>query len=97
MAIQWSSWASLGKPPGTELGGPFAQRSQDGRLEVFAIAQGGMLNISQVVPNGGWRDVWFPKGRPDSSIPIKSHVGGRNADGRQEIFALAEDNALWQK
>ena len=36
MAIQWSSWTSLGKPPETELGRPFAQRNQDGRLEVFA-------------------------------------------------------------
>ena len=50
MAIQWSSWASLGKPPETELGRPFAQRNQDGRLEVFALGQGGIFNISQVVP-----------------------------------------------
>lgn len=29
MAIQWSNWASLGKPRGTELDRPFAQRNQD--------------------------------------------------------------------
>jgi hypothetical protein len=35
MAIQWSSWASLGKPVETEIGRPFAQRNLDGRLEVL--------------------------------------------------------------
>jgi hypothetical protein len=97
MAIQWSSWASLSKPPETELGRPFAQRNQDGRLEVFALGQGGIFNISQVFPNGGWRDSWRSKGRPSSDVSIKSHVVGRNADGRLEIFAVGDDHALWQK
>jgi len=97
MAIQWSSWAPLGKPLETELGRPCAQRNQDGRLEVFAIGLGGIFNISQVVPNGGWRDGWRNKSRPSSNVRIKSHVVGRNADGRQEIFAIGDDNALWQK
>src|SRR5512135_1233538 len=74
MVIQWSSWASLGKPPETELGRPFAQRNQDGRLEVFAIGLGGIFNISQVSPNGPWRDGWRSKGRPSSDVGIKSHV-----------------------
>ena len=34
--LQWSSWAPLGRPQATELGRPFVQRNQDGRLEVFA-------------------------------------------------------------
>ncbi len=97
MAIQWSSWALLGKPPETELGRPCAQRNQDGRLEVFAIGLGGIFNISQVAPNGGWRDGWRNKDSPSSNVRITSHVVGRNADGRQEIFALGDDNALWQK
>jgi hypothetical protein len=42
MAIKWSSWKSLGKPQETEIGRPFAQRNQDGRLEVFA---GGLSGI----------------------------------------------------
>ena len=96
MAIQWSSWASLGKPQETELGRPFAQRNQDGRLEVFAIGLGGIFNISQISPNGGWRDSWRSKGSP-SNVRIKLHVVGRNADGRQEIFAVGDDNGLWQK
>jgi hypothetical protein len=97
MAIKWSSWASLGKPPETEIGRPFVQRNQDGRLEVFALGRGEIFNISQVSPNGPWREGWHSKGRPSSEVGIKSHIVGRNADGRLEIFALGEDNLLWQK
>jgi hypothetical protein len=97
MAIEWSRWESLGKPQETELGRPFANHNQDGRLEVFAIGLGGIFNIWQVFPNGGWRNGWLSKDRPTSDIRIKSHVVGRNADGRQEIFAAADDDAIWQK
>jgi hypothetical protein len=97
MAIQWSSWASLGRPLETELSRPFVQRNQDGRLEVFALGQGEIFNISQVSPNGGWRDGWRSKGSPLSEVGIRSHVVGRNADGRLEIFAVGDDNALWQR
>jgi hypothetical protein len=97
MAIQWNSWASLGNPQETEIGSPFAQRNQDGRLEVFAIGSGEIFNISQLFPNGGWRDSWRSKGKPSSSISVKSHAVGRNADGRQQIFAIGEDGALWQQ
>jgi hypothetical protein len=97
MAIQWSSWASLSKPPATELSRPVAQRNQDGRLEVFALGQGEIFNISQVSPNGGWREDWRSKGRPSAEVGLRSHVVGRNADGRLEIFALGNDGVLWQK
>jgi hypothetical protein len=95
--IKWSSWESLGRPKETEIGRPFAQRNQDGRLEVFAVGAGAIFNISQVAPNGAWRDGWFSKGRPSSNVGIKSHVVGKNADGRLEIFAVGEDLGLWQK
>ena len=97
MAIQWSSWALLSKPPETELGRPFVQRNQDGRLEVFAVGRGEIFNISQVSPNGAWRESWRSKGRPSSDVGVRSHVVGRNADGRLEIFAIGDDHALWQK
>jgi hypothetical protein len=97
MEVQWSSWASLGKPQETEIGRPFAQRNQDGRLEVFALGLGGIFNISQVFPNGGWRDSWRSKDRPSANVRIRSHVVSRNADGRQEIFAVGDDDGLWQK
>jgi hypothetical protein len=97
MEVQWSSWASLGKPQETEIARPFAQRNQDGRLEVFALGLGGIFNISQVFPNGGWRDSWRSKDRPSPNVRIRSHVVSRNADGRQEIFAVGDDDGLWQK
>lgn len=97
MAIRWSDWASLGKPPQIELSRPFAQRNQDGRLEVFAIGQGEIFNIWQLFPNGGWNDGWRSKDKPATNVGIKVHLVGRNADGRQEIFALGDDNVLWQK
>jgi hypothetical protein len=95
--VQWSNWESLGKPKETELRRPFVQQNQDGRLEVFALGLGGIFNIAQVAPNGAWRSNWLSKDRPSSNVEIKSHVVGRNADGRQEIFAIGDDHALWQK
>lgn len=97
MAIKWANWESLGKPQETEFGRPFAQRNQDGRLEVFAIGLGGLFNISQVFPNAGWRADWLSKSRPSPDVSIRTHVVGRNVDGRMEIFAIGNDNALWQK
>jgi hypothetical protein len=97
MSIQWSSWASLGKPQDVDISKPFAQRNQDGRLEVFATGVGEIFNIWQVFPNGGWTNGWRSKDRPSSNVSIQSQVVGRNADGRQEIFAIGADNALWQK
>jgi len=87
MAVQWSGWASLGKPTETVLARPFVESNQDGRLEVFAAGRGEIFNISQVSPNGAWRKDWRSKGRPSSDVGITSHVVGRNADGRLEIFA----------
>jgi hypothetical protein len=97
MVNRWSSWESLGKPEETEIGRPFAQRNQDGRLEVFANGLGEIFNISQVAPNGGWKVGWLSGGRPSADVGIKSHVVGINADRRQEIYGIGEDNALWQK
>jgi hypothetical protein len=97
MAISWSKWASLGKPAETEIGRPFVQRNQDGRLEVFTVGGGKIFNLSPISANGPWRNGWRSKGRPSSNVGIRSHVVGRNADGRLEIFAVGEDNALWQK
>src|SRR6266511_3255534 len=95
--IKWSDWASLGKHDATELGRPFARSNQDGRLEVFAIGLGGIFNIAQLSPNGLWRDFWRDKERPSPTVSIQSHVASTNADGRLGIFAVGNDNALWQK
>src|SRR3954469_20684257 len=97
MAIQWGSWASLGKPPETALAKPFVQSNQDGRLEMFAQAQGELFNLAQLAPNGRWRNNWLNKGKPAANNRIKAHVIGRNADDRLEVFAIAEDKGLWHK
>lgn len=84
---------SLGKPQETAIGGPFVQHNQDGRLEVFAIGvdTGEVFCTWQVSANGGWKDGWLSQGKPSSGIGVKSHVVGRNPDGRQEIFAVGEN------
>jgi hypothetical protein len=97
MVIRWSSWESLGTPQDAEIGAPFAQRNQDGRLEVFALGHGRVFNTFQVVPDGAWSPEWHDKGRPSASVGIQRHIVGRNLDGRQEIFALGDDAGLWQK
>src|SRR5215470_13936385 len=89
--VQWSNWTSLGNPPNAELGRPYVQRNQDGRLEVFANGAGRIFNVWQIAPNGGWNDGWHTKDSPSPTIGIISHVVGKNADGRLEIFAIGDD------
>jgi hypothetical protein len=105
MAVKWSNWASLGKPEKAGIGRPFVQHNQDGRLEVFAVGGGEIFNIWQVFPNAGWTDGWQSLASPSSELSaqgvgfgadLDSHVVGRNADGRLEIFARGV-NVLWQK
>ena len=89
MAIKWAGkWESLGRPQETEIGSPFAQSNEDGKLEVFTIGRGGAFNISQIAPNAGWADGWRSKDRPSLVASLQTHVVGKNADGRLEIFAL---------
>jgi hypothetical protein len=83
--------------------------NQDGRQEVFAVMSVENFReawyIWQTAPNGGWSD-WrmLPKSFPgvpgggSSSIGIRGFdriTVGRNGDGRQELFVIAEDDALW--
>src|SRR5436309_3070156 len=41
MVITWAHWESLGAPFGVEIGAPVAQHNQDGRLEIFGLANNG--------------------------------------------------------
>lgn len=97
MDIQWTGWASLGRPTETEIGRPFAHRNLDGRLEVFALGRGGIFNIFQLSQNGNWNETWRSKNRPTANVRLRSHIVSSNADGRQEIFGVADDGAAWQK
>jgi hypothetical protein len=84
MAIQWGGWELLGKLQGTDIGRPFVQRNQDGRLEVsrlvgrnadgreeiFALGGGNVLwQKWQVAPNKGWSD-WKTLGTPGRDISL---------------------------
>jgi hypothetical protein len=99
MAIPWLDWASLGKPPGADLGEPVAQRNSDGGLQAFAIGKGEVFTLSQVLSGGDsiWQDHWVSLGRPSPEVGVQTHVVGRNADGRLEIFAVGDDFALWRR
>jgi hypothetical protein len=104
----WSGWKTLGKPfveGGSGLSGQFTVGSnQDGRQEVFAVENefSEVYHNWQTAPNGGWSG-WemlhkiFPGGG-GSSIGVRGSdriTVGRNEDGRQELFVIAEDDALW--
>jgi hypothetical protein len=81
----------------TELGRPLVSHNQDGRLEVFATAHGAIFSIPQITPNGGWAERWHSKDVPQANVTQLTHVVGRNADGRQEIFALGDNGVMLQK
>jgi hypothetical protein len=106
----WSdTWKTLGAPlpaPFAFLTDQFTVGSnQDGRQEVFAVWS--VEGVSQVyqnwqtAPNGGWSgwrmlpNIILVGG--SSSIGKRSDriTVGRNEDGRQELFVIAQDDALW--
>jgi hypothetical protein len=100
VTIIWSDhWESRGCPPGVDIRGPCVQHNQDGRLEIFVLGLGGLFTLSQITANDGWPEFnpWLAIDPPSTSVSIKSFVIGRNQDGRQEIFGLGTDNALWQQ
>jgi hypothetical protein len=101
------TWKSLGTPlPGPSLNIEFTVgRNQDGRQEVFAIASIEnfrlVFQIWQTAPNGGWsgweRLPMIPGEHGSFMSPRFSDriTVGRNEDGRQELFIMMEDDALW--
>ena len=95
----WSSWASHGAPPGTQVGGlrqaAIAPNSQ-GRLELFVLGEDKALwHIWQVAPNGGWSN-WASHGTPPgTTFTFSGPAMAASADGRLELFICGDDNALW--
>jgi hypothetical protein len=94
----WSEWQSLGSPSQTlSFTEQFTVgRNQDGRQEVFfGGSDGHIWQKWQTEPNGGWSD-WKQLGKPPVGIrtPDRFTVG-RNGDGRQQLFVMGSDDALW--
>jgi hypothetical protein len=94
----WSDWKTLGAPAGDALlTEQFTLgKNQDGRQEVFVVAtDGDVWQIWQTAPNGGWSG-WERRGAPPPGIRRADRITvGRNRDGRQELFVMGGDDALW--
>jgi len=81
----WSNWHAHG---GRLLGDPVVTQNTERRLELFVIAEEGLLQKWQTFPSNGWSD-WHFAGRAPT-LPFNPHLAiASNADGRLEVFALA--------
>ena len=95
----WSNWHSHGE---SFLGDPVVAQNTEGRLELFIVAEDGLVQKWQTAPNSGWSD-WHFAGRA-ATLPFNPYLAiAPNADGRLEVFALAWDGRgrvgvyhLWQ-
>jgi hypothetical protein len=94
----WSEWRSLGLPE-LRIGPPSTPAmmvNEDGRLELFTLADGAVWHRwQQQAARGPWHD-WHSLGRPPGvtgSTTIAPTVA-RNVDGRLELF-LALEGEVW--
>ena len=80
-------WESLG---GRVVPTPAMAANADGRLEVFAVGtDGGLWQVFQTTPNGGWGP-WVRLG----GSRMRSPAVGANADGRLALFGAGAQGAL---
>ena len=94
----WSAWKNLGNPP-TVIGFRTTGRNADGRLVVFIVGDpnvgggdGRLWYTWQTTPNGEFEAGWAPLGSPGivEWALVSTPAVGTNADGRLEIFAVAQ-------
>ena len=91
----WSSGESLGAPTGGIIGGVCVVNNQDGRIEIFGIGSDNQLHhVWQTSPNNGW-STWDSLAAPGPGISIGDPRVTRNADGRLEVFLVANDQQIW--
>src|SRR5207253_1613234 len=66
------------------------------RQELFVVgSDGNVWQIWQTAPNGGWSE-WKKLGKPPKDIRRGDRVTtSANLDGRQELFLIGGDDALW--
>ena len=91
----WSQWVSHGSPGVPDPGRAFSQiitaPSADGRLELFTqFGDGGLWHIWQTARNNGWTPTWVSHGFPAGTFGASGFALGRMADGRLDLFAVAE-------
>jgi hypothetical protein len=92
----WSSLSLLNNLANASYyAGLAVDQNADGRLEVFAIADGALWHIWQTTAGGGWYKSWFSSGKPSGINLQAGPTLVRNADGRLEAFASGSDRALW--
>jgi acylphosphatase len=91
----WSDGGTLGAPSGGIIGGVTVANNQDGRIEIFAVGSDHQLHhVWQTSPNNGWNG-WDSLGAPGPGISIGDPRVIQNADGRLEVFLLADDQNIW--
>jgi hypothetical protein len=91
----WDAWNALGSPVGTNLGVLTVGENADGRLEVFAVADGDALwHLWQDPASATAWSTWDSLGTPGSGF-LDDLVIAQNSDGRLEVFAVLNDDALW--
>ena len=89
-----AGWGSRG---GVLSLAPTATTNADGRIEVFQPAPGGqVMHIFQTAPSNGWAGWQRLQGESRRDVRLQGRVAAvRNDDGRLEVFARGEDDALW--
>jgi hypothetical protein len=91
----WSSGVSMGAPAKGIVGGVTVGNYWSGGLELFAFGSDQQLyHIWQVVPNGAFGG-WASLGAPAPGVSSGDPRVVSNADGRVEVFVLANDQKLW--
>jgi hypothetical protein len=98
----WSgSWEAMGTPPGdtfSQQSTPAIAPDDDGRLELFVMGSGGTLyHRGQTDMSNGWSD-WEAFSNNAMFNHLAVPVVAPNADGRLEIFLVAEGGVShrWQ-
>ena len=96
----WSSWESLGRPPGVALPFGFAgdavAQNVDRRLEVFVVAgDSEVWHIYQTRPNCCW-SAWENLGHPRSDFRLTTELRiVKRRSLKLELFALDQQGTLW--
>ncbi len=96
----WSDGEYWEFPPGNEFVGQRAAvaANADGRLEYFVVGiDGALWHKWQTAPNKGWSAWASLRTPPGLKLKPFGPAVAASADGRLELFVVAEDGELWHK